>query len=422
MKKPNSSAGSGTPQSESNSLTHSHSLTESHPSQNDEFKDLPSSSTPNTQRIKAEDEVERENVIDVDGGEEREDEEDDYEEEDDEEDDDEDEGYEEEGEGGAEERERGENGDGVDGSIEGKTSAERRKLAEGFFEVEFIRRKRICKGECQYLIKWRGWPESANTWEPIAHLQTCPDVVEAYEESLRSGSKKSSRKRRRKFTQPKKKMQYTYGASKKNDEAMRRPRAAKSVDYKGSETVSPHVASNEKQNTDQLYGQSSSGKNMDVHFPQPMTVEGDGLTNSQSNANSVEVGESNLRRGAKRRKSGSVRRFPQDTSSLNIDYFANAAIGNISSCDRAEELMLANSDAYRKKKFDSSRSSSVITRLIKPISFTASVTNNIQDVSVTFVAMRSDGKEVMVDNKYLKANNPLLLINYYEQCLRYSPN
>uniref|UniRef100_A0A803LKL0 Chromo domain-containing protein n=1 Tax=Chenopodium quinoa TaxID=63459 RepID=A0A803LKL0_CHEQI len=271
----------------------------------------------------------------------------------------------------------------------------------------------------------RGWPESANTWEPIAHLQTCPDVVEAYEESLRSGSKKSSRKRRRKFTQPKKKMQYTYGASKskltpvrislsnehqrsaaldnsvqahsqpgmvdivvENDEAMRRPRAAKSVDYKGSETVSPHVASNEKQNTDQLYGQSSSGKNMDVHFPQPMTVEGDGLTNSQSNANSVEVGESNLRRGAKRRKSGSVRRFPQDTSSLNIDYFANAAIGNISSCDRAEELMLANSDAYRKKKFDSSRSSSVITRLIKPISFTASVTNNIQDVSVTFVAMR----------------------------------
>ncbi|RVW63392.1 putative chromo domain-containing protein LHP1 [Vitis vinifera] len=35
--------------------------------------------------------------------------------------------------------------------------------------------------------------------------------------------------------------------------------------------------------------------------------------------------------------------------------------------------------------------------------------------------MWSDGKEVMVDNKFLKANNPLLLINFYEQHLRYSP-
>ncbi|KAJ0013690.1 hypothetical protein Pint_20832 [Pistacia integerrima] len=33
----------------------------------------------------------------------------------------------------------------------------------------------------------------------------------------------------------------------------------------------------------------------------------------------------------------------------------------------------------------------------------------------------SDGKEVMVDNKFLKANDPLLLINFYEQHLKYSP-
>ncbi|RWW82689.1 hypothetical protein BHE74_00008837 [Ensete ventricosum] len=35
---------------------------------------------------------------------------------------------------------------------------------------------------------------------------------------------------------------------------------------------------------------------------------------------------------------------------------------------------------------------------------------------------RSDGKEVLVDDKELKANNPLLLISFYEQHLRYSPN
>ncbi|KAG8091526.1 hypothetical protein GUJ93_ZPchr0012g19943 [Zizania palustris] len=40
---------------------------------------------------------------------------------------------------------------------------------------------------------------------------------------------------------------------------------------------------------------------------------------------------------------------------------------------------------------------------------------NLQDL-----ASRSDGKEVTVDDKELKANNPLLLISYYEQHLRYN--
>ncbi|KNA25919.1 hypothetical protein SOVF_002200, partial [Spinacia oleracea] len=34
----------------------------------------------------------------------------------------------------------------------------------------------------------------------------------------------------------------------------------------------------------------------------------------------------------------------------------------------------------------------------------------------------SDGKELTVDNKFLKANYPHLLINFYEQHLRYSPS
>lgn len=399
----------GVQSSESNSLSQS---------QNDEFKDSLPPSTFDSQRFTtsaAKEEDESKN-----GVEEREDfaededdnvEYDDYEEEEDyyEEDD-----YEEEE---LEEREK----DGNNGENRAPTM-EPKKLAEGFYEVEFIRRKRICKGERQYLIKWRGWPENANTWEPVEHLQTCPDVVEAFEESLRSGQKKSSRKRKRKFTQPKKKMQYSYGVSKKHDEAKKRPRRAKSIDCKSSETVSPHVASNEKENGGQLFVQNSSGKDLVVHDQQPLAVEGDCPANCQSNANCVEAGQSNQRRGAKRRKSGSVRRFTQDMTSLSIDYFANAAPMNISSCDRAEEVMLGNCDAYRKKKIEGSRSSNVITRLIKPISYSASVTNNVQDVTVTFVAMRSDGKEVMVDNKFLKANNPHLLINFYEQHLRYNPN
>lgn len=425
---------SGTPQSESNSLTHSHSFSESRLSLNDEFRAFPPPSDSDTQRAIPDDEdededeeddevEERENEIIVYESGERVQDDEGYEEEDD--DDDGDEGEEEEEEEEEEEQgepEEGEREDDVDGLVDGETSMEKKKLADGFYEVESIRRKRICKGERQYLIKWRGWPESANTWEPVDHLQTCPDVVEAYEESLRSGQKKSSRKRKRKFTQPKKKMQYSYGVSKKHGEAVKRSRAAKVTDYKGSETVSPNVPSNDKESSDQLFGQNASEKNMVVLYSEPMTVEGDGPANCQSNANCLEVGQSNQRRGAKRRKSGSVRRFTQDMTSLSFDYIANAAQGNISSCNRAGELMSGNSEAYRNKEFDSSRSSTVITRLIKPISYSASVTNNVQDVSVTFVAMRSDGKEVMVDNKFLKANNPQLLINFYEQHLRYNPN
>ncbi|KAJ6379768.1 hypothetical protein OIU76_016422 [Salix suchowensis] len=59
---------------------------------------------------------------------------------------------------------------------------ERAKLDEGFFEIEAIRRKRVRKGQLQYLIKWRGWPETSNTWEPLENLQSCSDVIDAFEE------------------------------------------------------------------------------------------------------------------------------------------------------------------------------------------------------------------------------------------------
>uniref|UniRef100_A0A6N2NGF0 Chromo domain-containing protein n=1 Tax=Salix viminalis TaxID=40686 RepID=A0A6N2NGF0_SALVM len=37
-------------------------------------------------------------------------------------------------------------------------------------------------GQLQYLIKWRGWPETSNTWEPLENLQSCSDVIDAFEE------------------------------------------------------------------------------------------------------------------------------------------------------------------------------------------------------------------------------------------------
>ncbi|GMH03968.1 hypothetical protein Nepgr_005807 [Nepenthes gracilis] len=338
---------------------------------------------------------------------------------------------------------------------------ERTKLAEGFYEIEAIRKKRIFKGEPQYLIKWRGWPESSNTWEPLEHLQTCPDVVEAFEERLLSGQKKTYRKRKRKFTQPKNNLQYSYGGSRSRIALIELPssdEAKSSAHMNNSKTAnlcpaplpstighvvehnedlkkhrlsrkvnedSPRnfytVGCNDRSNDDNSYDENVSARKLSVQFQEPTSEEGDGLEMCLSKVDQKEPGQSDCRTGAKRRKSGSVRRFKQDSTLFKPSYPGNATTNDAISYDRVQQLVVGNIDGYCKNNLDFSRSTSLITRIVKPISYSASVSNNVQDVSVTFVAMRADGKEVMVDNKFLKANNPLLLINFYEQHLRYSP-
>ncbi|KAJ0762279.1 putative chromatin remodeling & transcriptional activation CHROMO-DOMAIN family [Helianthus annuus] len=59
-------------------------------------------------------------------------------------------------------------------------------LADEFYQVEAIRKKRCHKGKVQYLVKWFGWPENTNTWEPVENLLSCSDLVDKFEESLRS--------------------------------------------------------------------------------------------------------------------------------------------------------------------------------------------------------------------------------------------
>ena len=38
------------------------------------------------------------------------------------------------------------------------------------FNVESIQKHKIVKGDLLYFIKWQGWDESDNTWEPEEHL------------------------------------------------------------------------------------------------------------------------------------------------------------------------------------------------------------------------------------------------------------
>src|SRR5467141_3058137 len=44
------------------------------------------------------------------------------------------------------------------------------------FEVERIQAKRRRKGITEYLVKWKDYDETSNTWEPVCNLH-CPDIV-----------------------------------------------------------------------------------------------------------------------------------------------------------------------------------------------------------------------------------------------------
>ena len=51
-----------------------------------------------------------------------------------------------------------------------ETASEEESEAEKYYEVEKIVKARKRKGKREFLIKWKGYPESQNTWEPESNL------------------------------------------------------------------------------------------------------------------------------------------------------------------------------------------------------------------------------------------------------------
>lgn len=54
------------------------------------------------------------------------------------------------------------------------------EMRDGEFRVERILDKRIRKGKVEYYLKWQGFPDSENSWEPIRNLR-CPEIIEDFE-------------------------------------------------------------------------------------------------------------------------------------------------------------------------------------------------------------------------------------------------
>ncbi|KAI3697323.1 hypothetical protein L6452_30263 [Arctium lappa] len=359
-----------------------------------------------------------------------------------------------------------------DGGGENDGDEEQRpQLADGFYVVEAVRRKRIRKGKPQYLIKWRGWPEATNTWEPMDNLSSIPDVIEAFEESLRDRKQRSSRKHKLKHSvvptpQSKNKQKEqleqscppaSYDIPTVRITIIEEPLSVPSVpDANLSNRTENNVGgtgnngtTNPSNDTGLLIvskqiGERQERNEVDAHLNE-LTVPsssnqdrlGEFAIHIQEARPTEEVSPVEVRPadgilkvdgtepirvgrlvGARRRKSCAVKRFKKESNSA----LRNDALGNTTA-----DGVVVGEDAIKNMNgldsnniVDAPPSISAITKIIKTVNYSTSTINDTEDVSVNFLVRRSDGEEVVVDNKYLKENNPLLLINFYEQHVRYN--
>jgi hypothetical protein len=56
---------------------------------------------------------------------------------------------------------------------------------ENEYEVEEILEARRISGRPHYLVRWKGYDTSENTWEPIENLRGCPQLVQQFHQKNR---------------------------------------------------------------------------------------------------------------------------------------------------------------------------------------------------------------------------------------------
>ncbi|KAI3697334.1 hypothetical protein L6452_30280 [Arctium lappa] len=338
-----------------------------------------------------------------------------------------------------------------DGGGENDGDEEQRpQLADGFYMVEAVRRKRTRKGKPQYLIKWRGWPEATNTWEPMDNLSSIPDVIEAFEESLRERKQRSSRKYKRTPQSKKKQMEQleqscppaSYDIPTVRITIIEEPLSVPSVpDANLSNRTENNVGgtgnngtTNPSNDTGLLMvsmqiGERQGRNEVDAHLNEltvPSSSNQDSLSEfaihlqegrPTEGVSPVEVrpadgilkvdGTESIRVGplvgARRRKSYAVKRFKKEP---------NSALGNDALGNTTGDGVVVGEDAIKNMDgldiVDAPPSISAITKIIKPVNYSTSTVNGTEEVSVNFLVRRSDGDVVVVDNKHLKENNPIL--------------